>query len=514
MISISHLVRLLMYMSQKFSKSKAITRLTIFVLFIAIIFNGWSKIDPDFGWHLTTGKLISSSGIPQTDPFSYTMTSFPFVDHEWLTNLIIYWLYTTLGYGGLAVLFASLFLASIFVLDKKMIVGNINRQGFFSPKNSLLMLAIGIMIPYSGIRPQVQTWFWLSILMWLIKSFETGKRLKYFLPLLFLIWSNLHGGFSIGIATLFTYLAFRSFRLRKIIFEEVIIFFLSLLGTLINPYGYKLWGEVWMQLSDHSLRWRIAEWTPSFLNFDLPYIFYVALACFLVIKYRRKFYLEELVIFAGFFVEAVLSLRHVPLWVIISVPMVAKTCDWLYQDIEKIVYGKERFRKVMIILFLVSLGLLFFQTLFTLRSPLSEDSYYPKKAALYLKDNLPKGEIFSNYGWGGYLIWKLPEKKVFIDGRMPSWRWQGVPKESKYAMEDYLKVVTEETASKKILEAYGVDTVLWYKSKTKPNNKSFFEKKIREFFKQKEEKSFLEGLIADKWKVTYEDSLSTILQKE
>jgi DNA-directed RNA polymerase subunit RPC12/RpoP len=52
---------------------------------------------------------------------------------------------------------------------------------------------------------------------------------------------------------------------------------------------------------------------------------------------------------------------------------------------------------------------------------LREDVYYPKKAVVYLKNNLPQGNIFAPFGWGGYLVWHLPEKKVFISGQMPHW---------------------------------------------------------------------------------------------
>ncbi|MBI3559155.1 hypothetical protein HY085_02055 [Candidatus Gottesmanbacteria bacterium] len=32
------------------------------------------------------------------------------------------------------------------------------------------------------------------------------------------------------------------------------------------------------------------------------------------------------------------------------------------------------------------------------------------------------GNIFNTYEWGGYLVWKLPDNKIFVDGRMPAWQ--------------------------------------------------------------------------------------------
>ena len=42
---------------------------------------------------------------------------------------------------------------------------------------------------------------------------------------------------------------------------------------------------------------------------------------------------------------------------------------------------------------------------------------FPDKTFTYLKEHKIEGNILNRYGWGGYLIYKMPEKKVFIDGR-------------------------------------------------------------------------------------------------
>ena len=60
----------------------------------------------------------------------------------------------------------------------------------------------------------------------------------------------------------------------------------------------------------------------------------------------------------------------------------------------------------------------------------------------WLLEQKYEGEGFSEYGWGGYLIWKMPEKKVFVDGRMPSWRWDPADKtQSSWAFKDYRKIM-------------------------------------------------------------------------
>ncbi|MGD0523485.1 MAG: hypothetical protein ABSA43_02930, partial [Candidatus Microgenomates bacterium] len=94
----------------------------MFTIFSFLLFSlkGFFTLDPDFGWHLKMGQLITSSGIPATDPFSYTMANFPFVDHEWLSNIYIYFLYNHIGQLGLALIFGVMATASLVIcLPKK-----------------------------------------------------------------------------------------------------------------------------------------------------------------------------------------------------------------------------------------------------------------------------------------------------------------------------------------------------------------------------------------------------------
>jgi hypothetical protein len=89
------------------------------------------------------------------------------------------------------------------------------------------------------------------------------------------------------------------------------------------------------------------------------------------------------------------------------------------------------------------------------------DYGYPQNAIAYLKTRLPAGQIFSTYDWGGYLIWKLPEKKVFIDGRMPSWRGRAhIAGESDYAFNDYLKLLTGRLSFESTVKKYNITTLL------------------------------------------------------
>src|SRR4051794_140107 len=83
-------------------------RLVLLLYFLLAWAIGIVYLDPDFGWHLRTGQYILSHGIPKTDPFSYTMPNFPFVDHAWLTDIALFVLNMQVGSAALAGAFALL----------------------------------------------------------------------------------------------------------------------------------------------------------------------------------------------------------------------------------------------------------------------------------------------------------------------------------------------------------------------------------------------------------------------
>jgi hypothetical protein len=55
--------------------------------------------EPDFGWHLRAGLDLWQHGgqMPTTDPYSHTMSDWPWVEHAWLTDGILALIYRGLG---------------------------------------------------------------------------------------------------------------------------------------------------------------------------------------------------------------------------------------------------------------------------------------------------------------------------------------------------------------------------------------------------------------------------------
>ena len=394
-------------------------------------------MDPDMGWHLQDGQLIlANKGIPATDPYSYTMPDFPVIFHEWLTDIIMWLIYYRLGLLVLSVVFAAItFLA--FITVARSIPARFEYQ--------ILAALLGAIasIPIIGARPQMITLLGLAMIIYIFYRFKNNPRSKiiYWLPLIFLFWVNLHGGFVIGLFILGLFLGLELLRhwLSRFIkkfsitimawrdwLKLAILTVGSALVTLLNPYGYKIYEEIYRTFFDCTYaRQNILEWLPlKFFQLNATqFIIYLILFVILLLVAWRKIDFSYLIVTIIFGVLAFTSWRNVPLFILVSIPF------WVYfvknltgQTLVKFMRSKWTIVVLLICLFL--LGQQKYNELVPHTKSvveLAKKAHYPIELTQWLADNPQEGNVFNEYNWGGFLIWQLPEQKFFIDGRMACW---------------------------------------------------------------------------------------------
>jgi hypothetical protein len=519
-------------MKIKFTDKK-VKVLTLAFLVLMFAARAIISLDPDFGWRLRTGFIILKYGIPKTDIYSYTMPSFPWVDHAWLTDVLMASVYSVFGKIGLGVLFSAIAVSSLVIS----ISGQTNtskwlnfwwrvklkQQDIWFLGTPVFLLAISSIFTFSGIRAQVITWFIFALFLKLIFDRNLWKRFRAFIPLLFWVWANFHGGFIAGLGVFWVVFVVRSFFRKKVEGTEILILLTSTLLTFINPYGWGVYREVWSSVSDSSLRFEILEWQPAFMSFDIPSLIFVVLSTVFVTTYKKVFAVEELIVFYLVLFEGVSSIRHFPLFIIVATPMTITAIRNFYESIQKNKLSVKRFLDMYsyfwLFCFLVSVtevALSFKGAVY-----LSEESFYPRDALVYIKNNVKDGNIFSDYAWGGYLIWQLPEKKVFLDGRMPSWSWQEAPPgESNNAMKDYLNIIKGKEDYNEYFDKYGISWVLL--PVEKPTGlvgamEKIFTNKFNFLYKlfniDETNFSLVEKIKSDGWKKVYEDKIALIYSK-
>lgn len=499
-----------------------IASILLFIVLGAFIWKGAIGLDPDFGWHIKSGEYIVENGFPYTDPFSYTMPSFPFIDHAWISSILFYYFYPSIGVVGLSFFFVFSLVLSIIILiflEKCDIRKHIKvRRGvedvILSP---VFPIAMTLFSSFFFVRAQVFSWIFWSWFLIVFLSKNRWKKYKYFLPFLFLVWVNVHGGFAIGIFSLFVYGIVRVYK-KDILTSDVLVILFSTLATFVNPYGVFIWKEVIMTVTSPLLRINIGEWRSVFSSLDLVIICLMTFLTVCIIKYRKIFRLEQLILFFFLLTQSILSLKNIPFWTLLSLPLTYSVLDRFSAEVSVIPHGKDRFRKALTISFVIFLIMFLLEFMLNIRTAyaISEVYFYPQKAILYLKNNPPEGELFSEYGWGGYLDWKYPEKKVFIDGRMAIWRSEDLPREElSNAFQSYVSIGKGEESFQQIFNQFNVTTVLWPRQRERDDLIEKIKEIVRVFVPINTQKqfNFLRSLEENNWQKVYEDDVAVIYQK-
>lgn len=469
-------------------------------------------IDPDYGLHHRLGEYLVKVGFPKSDPFSYTMPSYHLIDHEWLTNVIFYWWHQNLGFVSLNLLFSFLSLLAIYLASFKA-----------NPKWRLVVLLLSASIASNlvGARPQIITLVFFSILILLQTNREYWRKWRFVLPILFLIWVNLHGGFAIGLAVTGLYIAIQTVINRRLDWVDMGIFLVSVAATAANPYSVMIWKEIWDTSTDTKLRWTVQEWAPMILTFNLPFLIFTCLASSFIFKYWRQLPLHQLIISSLLLLGTLSNQRHASLYVLATIPLLVKSLDLFYQQVQHSKQAMIRFKASYKGLLVIALTIWSLSMALDIRSAilLSEVNFYPQQAIDYLRANPDGGRYYAPYYWGSYLIWKYPEERVFIYGSMPSWKRQvALPGESLYAFDDYLKVESQEGYLDTMFNQYNITRVLWSQPITSSNPLLVTFTKINNHLEnQVNPKSIpqdMHELLKKRgWQVVYQDNISIIYQK-
>ena len=387
-----------------------------------------SVTDPDVWWHLRTGSLIVlNHRVVQGDPYSFTKFGKPWVDHEWLSQLLIYGLFRWTGWGGLITAFAVIITAAYMLVfhrspGRPYVAGAMTAWGAVAS------------IPCWGVRPQMLTLLLTSVFLFLLERCERKPDLLQWLPPLMVLWVNLHGGYPIGLVLVLIFLIGDAIDAAlgrgQTPFEEhgprlMVVFAICLAVVPLNPFGPRLYRYPFETLHSRAMQAYISEWhSPDFHQARyLPLLLMMLVTLVLPALSPRRLRVRELLLLAFTMYAALYSARHIPLYVLVAVPLLSGLIQArLEAGDAKLFAGGMLTRTKLVINALFLAGFLGFTGLRLVhvirQQPAVEAHEFPAAAASFLMKTHPRGPIFNHYNWGGYFIWKLfPGYAVFIDGR-------------------------------------------------------------------------------------------------
>ncbi|MDD5605873.1 MAG: hypothetical protein PHR51_00885 [Patescibacteria group bacterium] len=448
------------------------------LLLLLLVAGARPLLDPDFGWHLRSGiDLLRNLSVPKFDSYAYTLPNWPWVNHEWLADGLVAFIYQNLGALTLILGFAVL-IAFIFLL-----AASLNRVEL---KYKIIagLIAVLAALPIVGVRMQVLTLLGMALTMWLIYRYRRGEvKHLWWIPIIFLAWANLHGGFMIGLVILalffITELAkFWLHQTRPAIYNKLRIVedtlsarklkhllgisILSGLATLINPYGWGLYLDFYKLFINPFAISHISEWQPVTVDNAISINFFIYLAVFVVVMFLayRKVEPTRWVLTLVFLYLSFLYWRNMPFFMVMSVGFFAE----IIQTHTALVFDNVVRNKTVVTIVTVVVAVLVAQRIADV-VPKALDANlnfkaggYPIDAVNWIKANPDKigTKMFNEYGQGGFLVWQYPEQQVFVDGRMPFW-----VEGDKFVFFDNQLALDAQPGSIEMLETkYGVDWVI------------------------------------------------------
>ncbi len=446
--------------------------LSIF-LFLALYAGVWLLGDGDTGYHIRAGEyILKTLSVPRHDIFSFRSPALPWTAHEWLSEVIMALIYKVSGLTGVVLFYAFLIAFTYYLLFKVVRT----YQGDYVTKILIIILAIASSQIHWLARPHIFSLLLLVIWYYLLDLYQYRHRnYLYLLPLIMLAWVNLHGGYIVGVGLVGIYLLDNLIKMfgaegaeKKIYTRKTAVLGMTgaacLVVSLINPYGYHILLFPFKLTSNKFIMDNVNEFLS--VNFheaiEFKYMFFFMLAVFALSKKGLNF--VELMLMLLFTYMALYSARYIPLFGIITAPILATQTGLLFDQrngrlarffkerasrIARVDYSARGFlwpfAAVMLVVILLAGHKIHY----------GFDGKIKAVAAVdFLKKEHLKGHVFNNDEFGDYLIYAAwPEYKVFFDGRSDMY---GVKN-----MKEYFKLTRLEPGWQDVLKKYDINWIFY-----------------------------------------------------
>jgi hypothetical protein len=394
----------------------------------------------DYWWHLRTGALIlEQRAVPRADPFSFAASGAPWVDHEWLAQILLCAGHVLLGPELLVLLKSALVIALCLLMRR-----HLEREGHGPAGASvLLLLALAGASFRLDVRPELVTLILLPLALHLAIRARDADRPGPLAAVVALtaVGINLHVGVILvpvvllggWCGTILAALLRRDGgrrapgRTARFTRRLALATFAAGLAAAVNPWGFAVY-EVPFRLRRllATLSLQNQEWIrPAPDQFPL---FFAALVLAGVVLLAGVRHLDPVatpaLLLCG--VLAALHIRNVGLFFLVLPYGLARPARGLVEAVKATsLYrrstGGERVRPGFIAAAaLLASGpplLLFLPPRPSFGLGMASDNE-PAAAVDFLEREGIGRRLFNDVRFGGYLIWRrYPAEKVFIDGR-------------------------------------------------------------------------------------------------
>jgi hypothetical protein len=443
----------------------------VLVITLVLIFLAAARapIDSDMWWHLRAGEASWIDGRPLLhDTTSFTRLGAPWNNHSWLSQVIMY---LAFQWGGFLALGAGVALLAAGM----MALVYLQQDGPALLRAFLLILSSIVASVVWTPRPQTVSLFLFALTGYLLYLYKWRQRDHIWaLVPLFILWSNLHGGYPLGLLAIGSMVAGETInhlfkvsgpqvlhwrKLRKLILIGILCY----LVVVINPNGVGAWLIPFQTVGVGVLQNFIQEWaSPDFHNLieqTLLWLIFTLIAA--VGLSGRRMDGSDLVAVLVFGAMAFIARRNYGPFALVAAPVISRhvymiLCDLRRTNDTEMPNRIPNWQRGLNLLIVAFLGLVALGKLYVVTHPAFIDNHlqaaYPVRAVEWIRERDPGVNLFSEYGWGGYLSWSMRGNAIFVDGRTDLFGDEIIG--------EWMAVVQAEYGWHEILEKRQVDLVL------------------------------------------------------
>ncbi len=436
--------------------------LIIFFFCLLLVYASREIVDLDLWLHLKTGEYIALHKlVPAHDIFSFTIFAKPWINHEWLFQLISYLLYSAGGAEGLIYMQNAVLIAAFLL-----IFITFRRKDNHIPIFIIFYLTLLASAYRFTIRPDIFSIFFVVLYLCIIKNFiEKRTEFTHLALILFAsqaAWSNIHGfsfaGPLIVLVFLISELLKRFIKLPaslnsiKRIDDKELLQLILLLGLLvaacfINPYGIKGFTYPFSVLGQITgkggmiFKYIVELAKPIALKniFDLNrFVFYKAFIIISLFSFRfnqRNINISDILFWFLFLCFSLIAVRNIAYFAFVACFITFNNIELAYEHNKTLpsIFNNKKIRIAFRYILIACLfyypakgvqkyveGATFNYDSYKLKSTMLgiSENRFPKKGAEFLLQHKFPAEMFNDFNSGAYLIGRTyPQRRVFIDGR-------------------------------------------------------------------------------------------------
>ena len=444
--------------------------------------------DPDIWWHLRDAEWQwAHKAFLREDLFSFTARGAGWMNHEWLGEVPFY-----LGWRwhGMEGVYVVTLLAIEAILLAVMWLAWRRSQSWVA---AVGCAGVACVLSTVSFGPRTLLFGWICLLLELVvlEFFAEGRKCLWVLPLLFGVWVNVHGSWLIGLVVFAVFVGCGGVKIEVgdlcgrgwtgSEWKRLIGAGIGCFGALFaNPYGWRLVVypfdlafrqklnvanvEEWKSLDFHSPRGRI-------------FLITLGLMAVAQVVKRRKWTPIEVGLMGVAIYSSFAYSRFLFLAGILAMPLMANSFAWV---------GARR-RRERWVLNAALVGVFVVLAVVRLRGSADKasmsDLRFPNEAVGYLRGFAPKGNVFNEFLWGGWVDWHARQVPVFVDSRVDIFEYNG-------AFGDYLDA-----------------------SRLKDTDAVLAKYKIRYVFYERESPLVYYLRRQGGWRVDYEDRTAVMLER-